>query len=389
MSHLIEEYAKNLGVKIGKPVVSPHFFPIIPEKYITISLEPSVSSQQYKYFNIALDGVRNFLKKNSIKTIQIGSSQAERLSSVDEMIFDLDFKKEAYIVQRSMLHIGTNDKRMHYASSQNIPVIALFGNTFASSCDGYWSNQDKKINLEAPWSNKPPFNSQDPEDSINKIKPEEISNAILKLLGHDKPLSLTSLFIGDFYHSSIFELVPDFFSPSQDMQNKHWFIRLDYVDSYSYLESWADFLESFSFFSFKAIPHDFILKIKHKLKNINFIVDESCIIPTNYIDFLMANQINVTLLVRDEKILPQVRNHYFDYNVQIYAEADRSFLNNKNVSLGKSFFHSSKTIISRGKKYPSTYHWKKDKNILDKNFVLEDNDDLLKELNHFYIYDTK
>ena len=84
-----------------------------------------------------------------------------------------------------------------------------------------------------------------------------------------------------------------------------------------------------------------------------------------------------------------MRNKYFNFNVQVYATADKSILNDKKITFNQSFFHSQKTIVSRGKKYPSTYHWKKDKNILDKNLVIEDNELLLSELNHFYLYDTK
>jgi hypothetical protein len=68
---------------------------------------------------------------------------------------------------------------------------------------------------------------------------------------------------------------------------------------------------------------------------------------------------------------------------------DESLLKDKKVVFNNSLFHSTKTIVARGKKYPSTYHWKKDKNILDKNLFIEDNESLLSELNHFYIYDTK
>ena len=36
MSHLAEEYAKSCGVKIGKPILKPHYYPVVHEKYITI-----------------------------------------------------------------------------------------------------------------------------------------------------------------------------------------------------------------------------------------------------------------------------------------------------------------------------------------------------------------
>ena len=389
MSHLIEEYAKNLGVKIGKPVLAGHFFPVIPEKYITVSVEPQISSKQYKYFDIVFDSVRSFLDKRSIKIVQIGSSKSKQLSSVDEIIFDLDFKKQAYIVQNSLLHIGVNDALMHYASSNDIPIITLFGDSYAACSDGYWSSFKNKINIEAPWEVKPSFNAVDHQDSINKILPEEIATAIIKKFAPDASFPLKTRFMGEFYHHPVFELIPDFFSQMPGMLDKHWFIRLDYLESYSYVESWCEYLPSFSFFADKMIPHQFILNIKHKLKNINFIINEETVLSDDYLNYVGGLGIGISLLVKDPTILAKMRNKYFNFSVQVYASTDKSILKDKKVTLGSSFFHSTKTIVARGKKYPSTYHWKKDKNILDKNLILEDNESLLSELNHFYIYDTK
>ncbi len=389
MSHLIEEYAKNLGVKIGKPILAEHFFPVIPDKYITVSVESQIQSKQYKYFDIVFDSIRSTLQKQSIKIIQIGSSKSPKLSSVDEMIFDLDFKKQAYIVQNSLLHIGCNDALMHYASFNEVPIVALFGDSYAACCDGYWSSPENKTNIEAPWKVRPSFNIVDQEDSINKILPEDIANAIIKKFLPEKSITLQSRFIGDFYHHPVFELVPNFFSQMPGMLDKHWFMRLDYLDSYSYVESWCEYLPSFSFFVDKMIPHQFILKIKGKLKNITFIVNEETVLSDDYLNYINALGITVNLLVKDPFTLSKIRNKYFDFNVQVYAVTEKSLLKDKKITFDKSFFHSTKTIVADGKKYPSTYHWKKDKNVLDKNLVIEDNELLLSELNHFYIYDTK
>lgn len=386
MSHLIEEYAKNLGVKIGKPVLTEHFFPVIPEKYITVSIESQIPSKQYKYFDIVFDTVRSFLSERSIKIIQIGSSKSPKLSSVDEIIFDLDCKKQAYIVKNSLVHIGVSDFLMHYASANNVPIITLFGDSYATCSDGYWSSN--KTNIEAPWTVKPTFNTIDDQDSINKILPEDISNAILKKFDTEKSTSLKSVFIGDFYHHPVFELVPDFFEQMSGMLDKHWFMRLDYLDSFSYVETWCEYLPSFSFFTEKMIPHQFIHKLQGKLKSISFLLNEESSISDDYLNYIGGLGITVNLLVKDSSILSAVRNKYFNFNVQVYVATDKSTLKDKKITFGASSFHSSKTILSGGKKYPSTYHWKKNKNILDKNLFMEDDELLLSELNHFYIYQT-
>ena len=74
MSHLIEEYAKNLGVKISEPIVNDHFFPITQCKYITLN-QAGVASKTYSHYDIVLSLLKPFLDRADIKVIQIGGDK--------------------------------------------------------------------------------------------------------------------------------------------------------------------------------------------------------------------------------------------------------------------------------------------------------------------------
>ena len=63
MPHLLEEYAKNLGVKISLPVVNDHFFPLMIDNYITISNDDEVESKHYPYYDIVLNLLKPFLEE--------------------------------------------------------------------------------------------------------------------------------------------------------------------------------------------------------------------------------------------------------------------------------------------------------------------------------------
>ena len=145
MSHLVEEYAKNLGVKIAKPIVSKHFWPLPFDNYITICLEGETPSKNYKYYEIVIDMVKKFLQAKGIKIIQIGSSKSSKLNNVDARIFDLNFKNSAYIISKSKLHIGVDNIFSHYASSADVPLITIFGNVYANVSRGYWGKKQIKI----------------------------------------------------------------------------------------------------------------------------------------------------------------------------------------------------------------------------------------------------
>ena len=88
MSHLIEEYAKNLGVKIATPMVAKHFWPIPFDNYITIYLEDKAQSKSYKYYELVIDMIKPYLAKNNIKIIQLGSAKSPKLNNADARFFD-------------------------------------------------------------------------------------------------------------------------------------------------------------------------------------------------------------------------------------------------------------------------------------------------------------
>ena len=71
MSHLAEEYAKSCGVKIGKPVLKPHYFPILHDKYITIHNDKKVQAKEYDMWPDVIELLKKAL--GDIKIIQIGA----------------------------------------------------------------------------------------------------------------------------------------------------------------------------------------------------------------------------------------------------------------------------------------------------------------------------
>lgn len=383
MSHIVEEYAKHLGVKIAKPIISKHFMPLKHEKFITISLEANVPSKNYKYYEIVIDMIRGYLNANGIKIIQMGSSQSPKLRNVDEMIFDIPFKNAAYVISKSKLHIGTDNVLSHCAGIVDTPVVTLFGHVFANVARSYWSK--KAINIEAPWEVKPCFGADDPFDSINKIKPEIIANAIFKQLGVNVPASLKTRFIGDYYENTIVELVPDFFSEIAELQSQHVFIRMDYGFNNQAVNYWFNYLNQFSIFSNEIIPPTFLASAQNKIKSVSFIMGETYF-PIEYLESVKSMGIGVVLLVKDEAALPNIREKFFDFDVHLYFKGKKESLG-VDFKFNNTAFNSSKVILSKGKKFVSKYHWLKGENFVDKNFNFEDNEVLIEEINHFYIYD--
>ena len=119
MSHLLEEYAKNLGVKASKPVVVGHFFPVLDDKYITISTERGMSAKFYKHYNIALNLLRPILNAKQVKVFQIDGSLIEGVDAA----LNLTFKQQYFILSNSLLHLGSAGVLSHAASALNVPTV--------------------------------------------------------------------------------------------------------------------------------------------------------------------------------------------------------------------------------------------------------------------------
>lgn len=386
MSHLVEEYAKNLGVKIAKPTVAKHFYPLLADKYITVYSEHTIESKKYQYFNIVFDLIKNSLHQSGIKVIQIGAKENCVIPNIDACYGDLTFKQNAYILSKSLLHIGVDNVFSHYISSLNIPLVSIFGNIYPEVSDGFWSSKDRKINIQSPWKEKPCLNLVDPENAINKIKPEVIAQSILDQLKINNKVNIKTIHLGASFKDKIIEVVPNFFQPYQELKDQLIYLRLDYgFDAPSFMQ-WCQW-SNVSIISDKLIPLGILDQIYPKVKNISFIINEKINLDDFYIKYLKSKKINFQILVKDENLIPETQEKYFEIQVRPYKTLKKEDMTGKPTKINNTFFSSNKTILSNGKRYPSKYHWQKDENIIDKNLNIVEDDVFYEELNHYFIYE--
>ncbi len=200
-------------------------------------------------------------------------------------------------------------------------------------------------------------------------------------------MSLKTEFIGDYYEKTIVELVPDFFSELVELQSQHVFVRMDYGFNNQAVGYWFNYLNQFSIFSKDIIPPTFLAGFKNKIKSVSFVMGDTYF-PTEYLESIKSMGISVVLLVQNEDDLPAIREKFFDFDVHLYFKGKKEMLG-ADFKFNNTAFNSSKVILSKGKKFVSKYHWLKGENFVDRNFNFEDNDVLIEDINHFYIYQRK
>jgi hypothetical protein len=382
MSHVLEEYAKNLGVLISKPTVCEHFFPIPEGKYITIFLEERIPSKMYKNFDLVINLIHPFLKEKDIKIIQIDRG-GQSINGVDKVLGGLSFKQYANVLSGSLLHIGVDNVYSHYASSKNIPLVTLFGNTYPSISNGYWSKNDKKKDIAAPWDVKPCLNLQDPKSEINKIKPEIVSQAILDLLKIPKKLLFKTISIGKLFDTQITEVVPISFSPIPLKEGEILFLRTDKgYDQEAFIKYCQNY--KVSIIANKLIQPSHLEKIKENIKKISVFIDKDFgEIPDKYFEILKIWGIEFEIFTQKEEDLPPLRNKYFDQVVSFY---ETKIKKPEDVS-DKCFFLSNKRVFADGVEYPSLAHWKCGLKSVDISMEILHTPEYWEEQAHFYFYE--
>ena len=186
MSHIAEVYAKDLGVKVGKPNIQDHFFPTIYDKYITLHVDTEIQSKQYDYWDICISLLKEHLGEE-IKIIQIGGKEAQPIPGIDHSIIGCHYRQTNYIIKKSLLHLGIDSLPVHVSSVYNKPVVALYSHTYKETCYPYWTDKEKTKLLSPDFSEiKPSFSTQEAVKRINEINPELIAQSVLDLLGIDK-----------------------------------------------------------------------------------------------------------------------------------------------------------------------------------------------------------
>jgi len=378
MAHLIEEYAKSLGVKISSPVVKDHFFPICFDNYITIHQASNVSSKTYSHYDIVISLLKPFLERAKIKVIQLGGSK--KIEGVDAAL-NVSFKQQSFILSKSLVHLGCDSALAQLSSSKKIPTVTLFGNVFAANAKPTFSDESINVTLEPKWDKKPCFSIEDPKKQIDSIKPEIVAQSVLDFLEIEKEdIRFNTKYVGPSFRNPVVEVVPTSFNPLKLKSGQELMVRADYDFNEDCFLKYCSLYPTNIFSSNLIQPHG-LQKIAKNVNKFYLFLDKSWdSIPENYFEILKNMDINLSMIVKNKEELNDIRNKYFDIPVVPYYSDKKTPCE---VSEDTRFM-SSLRIIEGGKEYLSYAHWKKG---LDNNNRVIDTPEYWRESDHFYIYE--
>ena len=373
MSHIAEVYAKDLGVKIGKPVITDHFYPGLPDNYITIQSSNKMPAANYLYWEIVVSLIKPHL--GDLKILQVGGPEDQLIRGIDCSTLGCPYKQMNYVIKKSKAHIGCDSLPGHIASAYDIPSVILHFNLYKENSKPIWHKNNSCTSIEPDFSEiKPSFGPKC--QRINEIKPEKIAQAVLDQLGIKQKIKFKTIKTGSKFTQDTFDIVPNFFGYSKELEGKPVNIRGDLHFDLSHIANWCQMCmvnlwtrETFDTQYLKYMPN---------LKQVIYKYDEHE--KTDISEFLKTlknKKINVVIEAQDKDKISDIRLKYFDFMVLEKRPPHEEIKASK--------FISRKKFISNGEVFSSESSAKR----LDKtnNFVYDEASS--KELESLYLYDEE
>jgi len=363
MSHVAEVYAKDLGVKIGKPQLIEHFYPVLVDDYIVFNNQDNLQVNQYDYWGIVIDLIKPHLVKNNIDIITISDNDK------------ISLNQKNHIIKKSLMYLGVLNHFTQVASAYDKPSVSLLSNVYAENRKPYGNAEV----LTPDFSEiKPSFAVQEGKKRINEIKPEDIAKAILNKLNIKGEIKFKTIRPGNTFHKPSVEIVPNCFVQNKEFVNQVLNVRADLHFDLNNIINWCQ-LSNVNLTLKQTIPSEVLTALKNRIKQIIYVINEDKEDLTNFFKTIKRNKINLVIFTENKEILSSLRLKYFDFSV-FCEHLDESV---KDIVNENTKYHSSKKFISNNTVYPS--HFSSEKLDIHSNFCLNSNS--LKEIENFYLYE--
>lgn len=346
MSHILEEYAKSCGVKIGKPTFKPLFYPIEFDKYIVLN-HSTCNATTYDRWDLVLKILNPFLKERNIKIIQILENDSSKIPNLDKYI-QCSKKQAAFILSKSLCFVGVDSILTNIAGELNVPFISLYSHTNPANTKPLTHNKKSVFLSSLKENTKPSYDPNENPKTINNILPETIAQNILNLLKIKDKLKFKTIFIGERYNHDLIDVIP---KEHCYIQHKSINVRMDLLHNEEVLKNILS--NNFVELSLcKPVSEEILLT--NKIRVINYITEE---FDKDFVEKIKSLGIQLNLLCTSEEKLSEQRFKFFDYNVFLYDL--KSILRNNIEKLKDSFDLNLKTFSNKkiiiGEKQYSSY----------------------------------
>jgi hypothetical protein len=359
MPHLVETYALNCGLKIDRPHILQKFFPLTSEKFITLHPNSKFGSKCYDYWDEVVSIIAMPLKENGIDIIQIGTKEDTPIRGCFHTQGKCDINQTAYIISKSVLHLGADSFPTHVASGYDKKIVCLYSNTYSQIAKPYWTKKEDMVLLEPDRSEtKPSFAADESPKTINEINPEDVAKSVLDLLGIKYDIKFKTIKKGMHYNAPIVQLVPDCLVNVSNLGIDSIIVRMDLKHNEKVLAEQLKVCNC-SIVSDQQVNLDLLKAFKPKIKEFVYFVKKETHNP-EFIKELTKIGFPVILMSEmDDEDIDSVKLYYMDYGLIQKADrsSDEEIEKIKSLDLNNLHYKAKRLIISEGKYYHSEAAW--------------------------------
>jgi hypothetical protein len=356
MSKLIQSYSLNTGLKIGKPHIfqSPYSLPF--ERYLTINNGSGNPNKNYAYFQEVIDILLPYLKESDINIVQLGAAGEPPLEHTKCLQGLTTVHQSAFIVRNALLHLGNDSMLVHLAGALGTPVVALYGPTTAAN-HGPFFKTDNSILIESHRNGKlPSFAFNENPKTVDLIMPEEVAEAVLKILEIKQKEKITSLYIGPKYGQRVIECTVDNILPAEFLPETPINIRYDYLENLQGLVNQLSVRKGLIITN-KPIDINVLKALKQNIYGVAYEINDNH--DPKFAEQVKNLGINITLFSKwEEEKLNKVKLKYFDISIIEQEKILKKEDVEKHTEITpNTLFKSRKILFARGKTYLSRTHF--------------------------------
>jgi len=385
--NFLESISSSVGLVPSTPRIEKSFFPIVADKYITLHTE-NHQSKQWDHVHHFIDLIRPYLKKEGIQIVELGWNETP-VNNVDFSFKNIDPKHAAYILSRSMAHVGVENFLTQLAGFYDVPCTSLYSNTSIDFSPPLWGDVDKQRKLcieSSRKSQKPSFAGEEHPKTINLISPEQVACKFLDSLGISNDISKRiPFFMGALSHSTCLEVVPDFNPDPSFFPRSLLNLRLDYLFNTEHFTSFAS-NRKISIISNKPVDLGLLSQIKPAIEAFCFKVDET--FDIEYLKQVQKFAIPLNVFYQSsnpESSISATRAKFFDFKVEEDIKKTKKDLDNLDELCNNGFFTSSKMLFSKNTQYSTKASWEKGISTHQDEKII-DCDTFWEEIDHLKLY---
>ena len=385
---LAETYSLGAGVKLTKPFIfqSPYSLPF--ERYLTLGCGSGNPNKNYNYWQEVIDILLPYFREVDINIVQLGSTGEPPIEHVKCLQGLTTVHQSAFIVKNALLHMGNDSFLIHLAGSLGTPVAALFGPTTPECHGPYWKT-DNSILIESHRNGKlPSFAFNENPKTIDLIMPEQVAEAVLKILEIKQKEKINSLYIGPKYGQRVIECTVDNLLPANFLPETPINIRYDYLENLQGLANQLSIRKGL-IVTDKPIDINVLKALKQNIYGVAYEITDNH--DPKFVHEVKGLGIDTTLFTKwDNEKLNKIKLSYFEIgNITQEKIFKKDDVEKFKEITPQTLFKSRKILFARGKQYLSKTHYLLDQpmeNLQKMEAPIIDTPKFFSELEFYYLY---